>query len=45
MEVMRNEEPKKNFLQKVRKLATKKGIVLIFDECTSGFRKNFGVYT
>ena len=42
MEVMRNEEPKKNFLQKVRKLATKKGIVLIFDECTSGFRKNFG---
>ena len=42
MEVMRNEEPKNNFLEKVRNLATKKGIVLIFDECTSGFRKNFG---
>ena len=42
MEVIRNEEPKNFFLQKVRKLASKKGIVLIFDECTSGFRKNFG---
>jgi glutamate-1-semialdehyde 2,1-aminomutase len=26
----------------VRKLATDKGIVLIFDECTSGFRQSFG---
>ena len=26
----------------VRQLATKKGIVLIFDECTSGFRETFG---
>ncbi len=42
MEVMRNEEPKNNFLKKIRNLANKKGIVLIFDECTSGFRKNFG---
>jgi glutamate-1-semialdehyde 2,1-aminomutase len=42
MEVMRNEEPKNNFLKKIRELATKKGIVLIFDECTSGFRKNYG---
>tara|TARA_B100000989_G_scaffold124046_1_gene91730 strand:+ start:9884 stop:11938 length:2055 start_codon:yes stop_codon:yes gene_type:complete len=42
MEVMRNEEPKDNFLQKVRKLATEKNIVLIFDECTSGFRETFG---
>ena len=42
MEVTRNELPKNNFLQKVRDLASKKGIVLIFDECTSGFRKNFG---
>jgi glutamate-1-semialdehyde 2,1-aminomutase len=39
MEVSRNSEPKDNFLQKVRKLATDKGIVLIFDECTSGFRE------
>ena len=27
---------------KVRKLASKKGIVLIFDECTSGFRETYG---
>lgn len=42
MEVMRNHEPKDNFLQKVRKLATDRGIVLIFDECTSGFRETYG---
>ena len=42
MEVMRNDPPKNSFLQKVRNLANKKGIVLIFDECTSGFRKNYG---
>jgi glutamate-1-semialdehyde 2,1-aminomutase len=42
MEVMRNHPPKDDFLQKVRKLATDLGIVLIFDECTSGFRQNFG---
>lgn len=42
MEVMRNDYPKNNFLQKVRQIANKKNIVLVFDECTSGFRKNFG---
>ena len=42
MEVERNEPPKNDFLKKVRKLATKKNIVLIFDECTSGFRETFG---
>tara|TARA_B100000768_G_scaffold180956_1_gene202325 strand:- start:899 stop:2926 length:2028 start_codon:yes stop_codon:yes gene_type:complete len=42
MEVSRNEGPKDGFLEKVRKLATKKGIVLIFDECTSGFRECYG---
>lgn len=42
MEVSRNELPKKNFLQKIRKLTKKKNIVLIFDECTSGFRETFG---
>lgn len=42
MEVMRNKPPKNNFLKKVRNLASKNGIVLIFDECTSGFRKNYG---
>lgn len=42
MEVVRNTGPQDNFLQKVRKLATERGIVLIFDECTSGFRQTFG---
>lgn len=42
MEVVRNMGPADNFLQKVRKLATDKNIVLIFDECTSGFRETFG---
>ena len=42
MEVVRNHEPTNNFLHKVRDLATSRGIVLIFDECTSGFRETFG---
>ena len=42
MEVQRNEPPLDGFLEKVRQLATEKGIVLIFDECTSGFREAFG---
>ena len=42
MEVMRNFGPKDNFLQKVRDLATQRSIVLIFDECTSGFRETYG---
>lgn len=42
MEVERNEKPINNFLQKVRKLADRKKIVLIFDECTSGFREVLG---
>lgn len=42
MEVVRNFGPEDNFLQKVKNLATQKGIVLIFDECTSGFRETYG---
>ena len=42
MEVRRNKKPKNNFLKKVRDLANQKNIILIFDECTSGFRENFG---
>ncbi len=42
MEVSRNRGPEDGFLQKVRDLATSRGIVLIFDECTSGFRQTFG---
>jgi glutamate-1-semialdehyde 2,1-aminomutase len=42
MEVIRNLDPKDDFLQKVRQLATDRNIILIFDECTSGFRETFG---
>ena len=42
MEVARNRGPEDNFLQKVRQLATEHNIVLVFDECTSGFRQTFG---
>ena len=42
MEVVRNVEPKNDFLIKVRKLCDQKKIILIFDECTSGFRNNIG---
>jgi len=42
MEVQRNMPPENGFLEKVRELATDKGILLIFDECTSGFRQTFG---
>ncbi len=42
MEVSRNRGPENDFLQKVRRLATERRIVLVFDECTSGFRQTFG---
>ena len=42
MEVSRNEGPRDGYLQKVRDLATENNIILIFDECTSGFRETFG---
>ena len=42
MEVARSSGPQDNFLHKVRELATNRGIVLVFDECTSGFRQTFG---
>lgn len=42
MEVYRNMPPADGFLQAVRNLADERGIVLIFDECTSGFRETFG---
>lgn len=42
LEVTRNDDTSKIFLKKLRKLADKKKIVLIFDECTSGFRETFG---
>ena len=42
MEVMRNVEPENNFLQEVRSLADHHGVILIFDECSSGFRSRLG---
>lgn len=42
MEVSRNRGPENNFLEDVRALASKHNAVLIFDECTSGFRQTFG---
>ena len=42
MEVCRNTKPDKKFLKFVRNLATKNKIVLIFDECTTGFRQSLG---
>ncbi len=42
MEVARNFRPKNNFLKKIKKLCEEKNIVLIFDECTSGFRETYG---
>ena len=42
MEVSRGSLPDINFLKKVRKICDQEKIILIFDECTSGFRRNFG---
>jgi len=42
MEVQRSTPPAPGFLEGVRELATKHGIVLVFDECTSGFRRVLG---
>jgi len=42
MEVMRNTKPYNGYLQKIRKICNEKKIILIFDECTSGYRENMG---
>ena len=42
MEVQRNSAPDPGFLEGIRDLCNRRGIVLIFDECTSGFRETFG---
>jgi glutamate-1-semialdehyde 2,1-aminomutase len=42
MEVERNEPPIPEYLQNVRALADEYNVPLIFDECTSGFRKIVG---
>ena len=42
MEVQRNDPPNEIFLKRIRNICNQKGIVLIFDECTSGFRETYG---
>ena len=42
MEVERNAPPEEGYLERIRELCTKYSVVLIFDECTSGFRETFG---
>ena len=42
MEVSRNQGPMPGYLEGVRSLANRHSAVLIFDECTSGFRETFG---
>lgn len=42
MEVERSTPPAPGFLEGVRKIASRIGAVLVFDECTSGFRQNLG---
>ena len=42
MEPMNFEEPKNNFLQKVKALAHQNGALLIFDEVITGFRYHLG---
>lgn len=42
MEPMRHTEPKDNFLHKVRDIADKHNLILVFDEISSGFRIGFG---
>ncbi|ABB25067.1 aminotransferase [Synechococcus sp. CC9902] len=42
MEVERNFKPTNNFLETIAFECKKFGIILIFDECSSGFRETFG---
>lgn len=42
MEIARSSLPDSLYLQEIRSLTHKAGAVLIFDECTSGFRESLG---
>jgi len=42
IETVRNFMPKEGFLETIREVTRDKGIVLVFDEITSGFRMNVG---
>ena len=42
MEVYRSKPPSKDFLNAIKHLKLKHKFILIFDECTSGFRETYG---
>ena len=42
IEIARDKLPDIKFLKDLRKFCNRKKIILIFDECTSGFRRNLG---
>lgn len=42
MEPIRNDYPRDNFLELIRKTTEEEGIILIFDEVTAGWRLNLG---
>lgn len=42
MEVCRSTDPNISFLKMIRDICNKKKIILIFDECTTGFRETLG---
>ena len=42
MEVVRSSLPLKGYLEEIKDICEEKKILLIFDECTSGFREFFG---
>ena len=42
MEIYRNFPPSEEFVKIIKDVVKKKNLILIFDECTSGFRETFG---
>ena len=42
LEIARSELPDKKFLSELKTFCKKEKIILVFDECTSGFRRNLG---
>ncbi|MDA9300071.1 aminotransferase class III-fold pyridoxal phosphate-dependent enzyme [Amylibacter sp.] len=44
VETMRSQYPDPTYLLTLRKLCDQYGALLIFDECTSGFRESFGAF-
>ena len=42
MEVQREKNPNLDFLKNIRSFCNKNKVILIFDECTSGFRETYG---